>query len=90
MHVEGYYSVKHGSVVAAGSRWPVVPLDDVATATPGPGLTERDVERRRGAKAVVVDEIYPVNALVEGVTGVAVKGRRAVRRAAGRLHRERG
>ncbi|MFC3850650.1 polysaccharide pyruvyl transferase family protein [Corynebacterium hansenii] len=77
VHVRGYYSVKHASVAAAGSGWPVVSLDDVAGAEPGPGISPELVERNREAKAETVEEAYPVSAVVEGLTTAAVKGRRA-------------
>ena len=77
VHVRGYYSVKHGSVVAAGSGWPVASLDDVAAAEPGPGMPESAVERRRAAKAGTVEAAYPLNPVVEGMTASAVKARRA-------------
>lgn len=77
VHVRGYYSVKHGSVVAAGSGWPVASLDDVAAAEPGPGMPESAVERRRAAKAGTVEAAYPLNPVVERMTASAVKARRA-------------
>lgn len=77
VHVRGYYSVKHGSVVAAGSGWPVASLDDVAAAEPGPGMPESAVERRRAAKAGTVEAAYPLNPVVKGMTASAVKARRA-------------
>lgn len=77
VHVRGYYSVKHGSAVAAGSGWPVASLDDVAAAEPGPGMPESAVERHRAAKAETVEAAYPLNPVVEGMTASAVKARRA-------------
>lgn len=79
VHVHGYYSVKHGSVVAAGSRWPVVSLDDVAVAEPGPGISDAAVERNRAAKAATVEMSYPAHPVVEGLTNAAVTVRRAGR-----------
>lgn len=79
VHVQGYYSVKHGSVTAAGSRWPVVSLDDVAVAEPGPGISDAAVERNRAAKAATVEAAYPVHPVVEELTKAAVTVRRAGR-----------
>lgn len=79
VHVHGYYSVKHGSVTAAGSRWPVVSLDDVAVAEPGPGISDAAVVRNRAAKAATVEAAYPVHPVVEELTNAAVTVRRAGR-----------
>lgn len=87
VHVRRYYSVKHGSVVAAGSRWPVASLDDAAVSAPGPGIPGAAVERNRAAKAATIEEAYPVHAVVEGLTNAAVKGRRAGRRVLGKVLR---
>ncbi|MGV3114350.1 polysaccharide pyruvyl transferase family protein [Corynebacterium freneyi] len=79
VHVQGYYSVKHGSVTAAGSRWPVVSLDDVAVSEPGPGISDAAVKRNRAAKAATVEAAYPVHPVVEELTNAAVTVRRAGR-----------
>ena len=59
VHVDGYYSVKQGSVVAAGSGWPVTGLADAPGAAPGPGMPRADVDRNRAAKEAIVDRLYP-------------------------------
>ncbi|MFD5868453.1 polysaccharide pyruvyl transferase family protein [Corynebacterium sp. NPDC060344] len=83
VHVRRYYSIKHASVVAAGSGWPVASLDDAHVAEPGPGIPAEVAERNRAAKAVTVEEAYPVPGVMKGVIAAAVKGRRAVHRIGG-------
>ena len=88
VHVHSYYSVKHGSVVAAGSCWPVASLDDVPSSVPGPGMDDGDVDRNRARKAATVEEVYPVSPVVEGMVAAAVLGRRVGRRMVGKMRRQ--
>lgn len=88
VHVHSYYSVKHGSVVAAGSGWPVASLDDAPASASGPGMDDGDVERNRARKAATVEEVYPLSPVVEGMVAAAVLGRRAGRRMVGKIRRQ--
>lgn len=58
----GYYDVKHGSLVAAGSQWPAMELDnDGAPAVPDRGGFDRAIvaARTRAAEGLA-GEIYPL------------------------------
>lgn len=58
----GYYDVKHGSLVAAGSRWPAMELDNGgAPAVPDRGGFDRAiVAARTHAAEGLAGEIYPL------------------------------
>lgn len=75
-HIHSYYSVKHRSVTAAGSRWPVAGPADAAAAVPGPGMDAAAVERNIATKAATVEAAYPVTAVMAGLSAAAVKVRR--------------
>lgn len=80
VHVRGYYSVKQGSVLAAGSGWPVAGLADAPAAAPGPGMSGADVARNRAAKAAVIDRLYPWRPARRVAVAAVNRGRRVVRK----------
>lgn len=81
-HIEGYYTVKQQSVVAAGSGWPVSLLADAHRTPPGPGIPGDAVERNRERKLSVVDRVYPTSPVVQSAVGAVATGRRLLRGAA--------